>query len=79
MKTGRTLRELLKELERQETAKQDYISPASSLVLRVDGKTVNMAGHDFGTTALFHRQAAEVLVLHADAEGEARTASGKCK
>ena len=63
MKTGRTLRELLKELERQETAKQDYISPASSLVLRVDGKTVNMAGHDFGTTALFHRQAAEVLKI----------------
>lgn len=63
MKTGRSLQELLKELERQEIAKRDYISPASSLVLRVDGKTLNMEGQDLGTTRLFHRQAADVLKI----------------
>ena len=63
MKTGRNLQELLLELRRQESAKRDYISPASSLLLRENGQTLNMAGQDFGTTALFHRQTADVLKI----------------
>ena len=63
MKTGRKLHELLKELERQEREKRDYISPASSLRLKEDGHTLSMGEHGFRTTALFHRQAAEVLKI----------------
>ncbi len=54
MKTGRKLHELLKELERQEREKRDYISPASSLRLKEDGHTLSMGEHVFRTTALFH-------------------------
>ena len=63
MKTGRNLQELLLELRRQESAKRDYISPASSLLLREDGHTLSMGDSDFVTTALFHRQTADVLKI----------------
>ena len=63
MKTGRNLQGLLKELRRQESEKRDYISPASSLMLKEDGQTLSMGETDFGTTALFHRQTADVLKI----------------
>ena len=61
MKTGRNLQELLIELRRQESAKRDYISPASSLLLKEDGHTLSMGEHGFMTTSLFHRQTASTL------------------
>ena len=63
MKTGRNIQELLRELRRQETEKRDYISPASSLRLLEDGQTLSMGEHGFRTTALFHRQTADVLKI----------------
>ena len=39
MKTGRNLREVLVELNRQNQAKQDFISPAQGMRLREDGQT----------------------------------------
>ncbi len=65
MKTGRTLQELLKELQKQESEKRDYISPAFSLRLLEDGHTLRMGEQELGTTGLFHRQTAEVLKIPA--------------
>ena len=39
MKTGRNLQEVLVELNRQNKAKQDFISPAQGMHLREDGHT----------------------------------------
>ena len=39
MKTGRNLQEVLVELNRQNKAKQDFISPAQGMRLREDGRT----------------------------------------
>ena len=39
MKTGRNLQEVLVELNRQNQAKQDFISPAQGMRLREDGQT----------------------------------------
>lgn len=39
MKTGRNLQEVLVELDRQNKAKQDFISPAQGMRLREDGQT----------------------------------------
>ena len=39
MKTGRNLQEVLVELNRQNQAKQDFISPAQGMRLREDGHT----------------------------------------
>ena len=39
MKTGRNLQEVLVELNRQNKAKQDFISPAQGMRLREDGHT----------------------------------------
>ena len=61
MKTGRSTQELLKELQRQQSEKRDYISPASSLRLNGDGHTLSMGDKDFRTTSLFHRQVASSL------------------
>lgn len=65
MKTGRNLREVLVELNRQQEAKRDYISPSSSLALRPDGRTLTMGEKDFSTTDLFHRQVASSLSIPA--------------
>ena len=65
MKTGRDLREVLVELQRQQEAKRDYISPASSLALKSDGHTLTMGDKDFSTTDLFHRQVASSLNIPA--------------
>ena len=43
MKTGRNLQEVLVELNRQNQAKQDFISPAQGMHLREDGHTVHIA------------------------------------
>lgn len=65
MKTGRDLREVLTELKRQQVAKRDYISPASSLSLASDGRTFSLADKEFSTTDLFHRQVASSLNIPA--------------
>ena len=62
MKQGRTLSEVLTELQHQNTAKRDYIAPATALRLSDDGETFLMDhvgpkdSEVLGTTDLFHRQ-----------------------
>lgn len=71
MKTGRNLQEVLVELDCQNKAKQDFISPAQGMRLREDGHTfeLNHLTTDrqmtFGTTSLFHRQVASALGIPA--------------
>lgn len=71
MKTGRNLQEVLVELDRQNKAKQDFVSPAQGMRLREDGHTFEL-NHltidrqmTFGTTSLFHRQVASALGIPA--------------
>ena len=66
MKAGRSLQEVLVELNRQNKAKKDYIAPAQSMKLEKDGRTFQM-GHEktFATTELFHRQMASALSIPA--------------
>lgn len=40
MKTGRSLKEVMAELDRQSRAKRDYIGPAETFRLRDDGRTI---------------------------------------
>lgn len=67
MKQGRSLQEVMVELDRQSRAKKDYIGPAESFHLRDDGRTfeINHATSReqevFNTTQLFHRQIASTL------------------
>ena len=65
MKTGRSLGEVLQELQRQQAEKRDYISPSVSLSLCPDGHTLNMGERELGTTDLFHRQVASSLNIPA--------------
>ena len=71
MKTGRNLQEVLVELNRQNQAKQDFISPAQGMHLREDGHTFEInhlttnQQEVFGTTSLFHRQVASALGIPA--------------
>ena len=71
MKTGRNLQEVLVELNRQNKAKQDFISPAQGMRLREDGHTFEInhlttnQQEVFGTTSLFHRQVASALGIPA--------------
>lgn len=65
MKTGRSLSEVLMELQRQNAEKKDFISPSSDLMLREDGRTLGMGGNEFATTDLFHRQVASSLSIPA--------------
>ena len=71
MKTGRNLQEVLVELNRQNKAKQDFISPAQGMRLREDGRTFEInhltsnQQEVFGTTPLFHRQVASSLGIPA--------------
>lgn len=71
MKQGRTLPEVLMELQRQNTAKQDFIGPAQSFRLEPDGITFGIThlttGQQevFGTTDLFHRQVGSALGIPA--------------
>ena len=66
MKQGRSLPEVLTELQRQNAAKQDYIGAAAAFRLADDGSTFNIGDdHSFGTTSLFHRQIASALSIPA--------------
>ena len=71
MKQGRTLPEVLTELQRQNTAKQDFIGPAQSFRLEPDGSTFGITHlttgqrEVFGTTDLFHRQVGSALGIPA--------------
>ena len=71
MKTGRNLQEVLVELNRQNQAKQDFISPAQGMRFREDGHTFEInhlttsQQEVFGTTSLFHRQVASALGIPA--------------
>ena len=69
MKTGRTLPEVLTELQRQQAAKRDYVSPSSFLAFH-DGNLVMdhigpKDGMSFGMTDLFHRQVGAALSIPA--------------
>lgn len=71
MKQGRALPEVLTELQRQNTAKQDFIGPAQAFHLEPDGRTFSIShmasGQQevFGTTDLFHRQVGSALGIPA--------------
>lgn len=71
MKTGRSLTEVMMELDRQNRAKKDFIGPAQGMRLQDDGRTfeilhpVNGDREVFGTTRLFHRQVASALGIPA--------------
>ena len=66
MKVGRSLQEVLMELQRQNQAKKDYIAPAQSMRLEKDGRTFQMGEQaPFATTQLFHRQLASTLAIPA--------------
>lgn len=65
MKTGRSLPEVLTELQRQQSEKRDYISHSNALRLANDGRTFSMGEKNFATTDLFHRQIASALNIPA--------------
>ncbi len=71
MKQGRTLPEVLTELQHQNEVKRDYIAPAQVLSLSNDGSTVTLNhigskdSEVLGTTDLFHRQVGSALGIPA--------------
>ena len=73
MKQGRTLQEVLTELQRQNEMKKDFIVPAQSMRMNADGRTFEIVDdHDaflardsFSTTDLFHRQIGSALGIPA--------------
>lgn len=65
MKQGSPLPVVLAELQRQASAKRDFISPAPSLRLEEDGATFAVGSDTFGTTPLFHRQLGAALGIPA--------------
>ena len=65
MKTGRSLQEVLTELQRQQSVKRDYVSPAAALNLLPDGRTLEMGERHFTATDLFHRQVGAALSIPA--------------
>ena len=68
---GRSLPEVLTELQRQSTAKKDFISPAQAFRLDPDGETFRMTNftsgtqEHFGVSDLFHRQVGSALGIPA--------------
>ena len=65
MKQGRDLKEVLVELQRQNEAKRDFVSPAEAFSLFPDGRTFSFGNEVMGTTDLFHRQVASALSIPA--------------
>ena len=69
MKQGRTLHEVLAELQYQNNMKRDYIAPAQALRLSEDGGNIILDNNDvqevFGATDLFHRQIGAALNIPA--------------
>lgn len=69
MKQGRTLSEVMAELQRQENVKQDFIGPAEAFTMAQDGHTFQIGNRStgaqevFGMTSLFHRQVASALSI----------------
>ena len=63
MKTGRSLVELVKEIERQYKTKKDYVVASRVMDMDVVGRTVRMlfGGMAFGFTKLAHHQIAQKL------------------
>lgn len=64
MKTGQTLTDIAKELERRVQTKKDFVAPSRLLALAEDGKTL-MVGNkgDFGVTEVGHQQLAARLQI----------------
>ncbi len=75
MKQGRTLPEVLAELQHQNEMKKDFIVPAQSMHMATDGRTFEIGGSNegagvdcidtFTTTDLFHRQIGSALGIPA--------------
>lgn len=71
MKQGRSLLEVLTELQAQNSAKRDYIAPAQAVRLSDDGESIildHIGPKDqetFGMTDLFHRQIGSALNIPA--------------
>ena len=65
MKQGRDLKDVLVELQRQNEAKRDFVSPAEAFSLSPDGRTFSFGDEVMGTTDLFHRQVASALSIPA--------------
>jgi hypothetical protein len=74
MKSGRSLVDLAKELERQIATKKDLVLPSSLLQCRTDeggdlklivdpGKQPGVGGGEFGVTSLARRQLADKLKI----------------
>jgi hypothetical protein len=68
MKTGRTLQQLAVELNRQNTAKRDFVVPSEKMYLADNGSDFHLCGDDtldFTTNDLFHRQIGAALNIPA--------------
>ncbi len=70
MSRGRSLPEVVRELQRQNDAKSDFIAPAKSLRMLNDGNTfeIQRAGNNsmgFNSTRVLHRQIGSVLNIPA--------------
>ncbi|MBR0079588.1 MAG: DUF932 domain-containing protein [Synergistaceae bacterium] len=70
MKQGKSLPEVLAELQRQNGLKRDYIAPATAFKLENDGETFVLSHNDgkcenFDMTDLFHRQIGSTLEIPA--------------
>lgn len=71
MKEGRTLPEVLKELQYQQSLKRDLIAPASAITMLPDGKTVHLMHEsggfeeEFSASSLFHSQVGASLNIPA--------------
>lgn len=61
MKQGRTLPDLAKELERQQSAKRDFLAPAGQLAVVSNGHTDLIVGERFALNDIAHSQLAEYL------------------
>ena len=59
------MQDVLLELQRQNDAKRDYVSPANAFQLAADGRTFTFGHEEMGTTDLFHRQVASALNIPA--------------
>ena len=68
MKRGKTLVELAQEIQRQSSAKSDYVAPVHALSVLVDGRTsLDVADHgQYAITANTHRQISSHLGIPAD-------------
>ena len=68
MKTGKTLVELAQEIQRQATAKADYVAPVQRLSVTANGRTTLVVEDhgEYDITANAHRQISSHLAIPAD-------------